>query len=200
MFISIIGLSKYWKEISCFDLQYSLFILPIKHEWLYDKRNKNNILNKYKIPQNKEFIKLIEYKYSQGLCIFMLDNINNDIINDDEYIMNGIFKCNLWNNHKISKTYQLISSKISSLHNLKTNKSYNKLKLDSYNWIGNNNILDEITYVNCKYKALKDIIQTTNIDLDVIISQFSYIYIYNFVCGYYMHISYKDSMHNYKHK
>mmetsp|Transcript_66931 Transcript_66931/g.81961 ORF Transcript_66931/g.81961 Transcript_66931/m.81961 type:complete len:235 (-) Transcript_66931:29-733(-) len=156
IFISILGLYECWQSLSSFDVEYSLLLLQTKPSWIFNKiRDDNNVFYALKLYKSTDFIQFIQYKYLQGLCVCMLNDIPN----------------NIPFSNNISNIYHLISNKICELSDPLSGTHYQPLNLDPNYWLNNNNndILSEIIYVNCKYKCIKHIINDSNNLLDVVI-------------------------------
>mmetsp|Transcript_81736 Transcript_81736/g.100243 ORF Transcript_81736/g.100243 Transcript_81736/m.100243 type:complete len:210 (-) Transcript_81736:234-863(-) len=154
LFVSLLGFSNCWKDLTNIQLQYCVLMISIKKEWLFKKiKCDDNILYTYNMYSNKDLMMILKYKYSQGLIIFMSDN-NNQVPSTPVFIVN--------------KSWENISNKIESLYDIKTNKKYNSLALSQNDWFNDISVLNELKHANGNYKCIKKIISKTNPSFHII--------------------------------
>mmetsp|Transcript_38551 Transcript_38551/g.47773 ORF Transcript_38551/g.47773 Transcript_38551/m.47773 type:complete len:244 (-) Transcript_38551:23-754(-) len=176
VFVSVISLYKIYKDLSSNVIQYCILILPIHDSFLNGKFNgkyKDHpyfINNMYK---DKDFVNLLRYKHSQNMCLFTYDykdNKTDDCLINGDFFYDGRIKRSLWNKHNVSDIWYKISSLIENIYNPETAKKCVRLNLNIKYWKGNCQVLDELTYNNNAYKAMKLIINDTNPTLNVVSS------------------------------
>eukprot|EP00485_Elphidium_margaritaceum_P013081 CAMPEP_0202708464 /NCGR_PEP_ID=MMETSP1385-20130828/20666_1 /ASSEMBLY_ACC=CAM_ASM_000861 /TAXON_ID=933848 /ORGANISM="Elphidium margaritaceum" /LENGTH=585 /DNA_ID=CAMNT_0049367439 /DNA_START=121 /DNA_END=1878 /DNA_ORIENTATION=+ len=83
VFVSVIGLYASFRRIPTHILFSAIFIVKIKREWLYHPtlhaNDPNNVLHKLLYDSDEEFMRMLQWKDSQGLLVCMYhDNNNND--------------------------------------------------------------------------------------------------------------------------
>ena len=149
-------------------LEHSLFIFSIKKEWLFNKckkDNSNNILHQFNMHKNKEFIKLLKYKYSQGLLICLNNKTNK----------NTSQKIACLSNTKINPIWFDISNKLTTIFNSNTNTYHNALVLNKQYWLYNNpTILNELTNNIGNFNSIKYLLNHSNKHLNIISSVYVY--------------------------
>eukprot|EP01084_Bolivina_argentea_P222905 377253_1 len=160
VFISLLGLYRTWRNCPSNILYSSIFILPLKSKWIYsplkyiDEIRSISILSSavFKdIKQMQEFIQMLQWKDSQGCCIWMLNDYANEQMSDSELIQP------IW--YHISNT--LVKLKLNKL-NLDTDSWKDQLKKNSEYDVTYLEILSEFYFTYMKFKTLKEIIHQSN--------------------------------------
>eukprot|EP01084_Bolivina_argentea_P183268 316271_1 len=170
IFVSLIGLFSSWRECPSFVLYSAIFLLKLKREWVYNpaqyvneiKAHFVSQLNSFSdISETREFIKLLKWKDSQGLVMWMFDDYSNT--NDKKSLIHPFWShCN----DKLRALYDPISK-----------NKYNELDLDATYWqdkipvkISLKNkyctktvsILSELYFLTAKFKPIQQIIYESN--------------------------------------
>eukprot|EP00483_Globobulimina_turgida_P001078 UN01080 len=168
VFLSLIGLYQTWSICPTHILYSSIFILPIKKNWIYSpQKYKNeineNLVGKLTIFQDKtsfnQFISLLKWRDSQGLLFCML----------------GTDQMTYSDHDMIASFWSYFSEKLCNLYDPITKSKYNPIKLNtkwwqySYNTLFASNydvkayqILHELYFVCMKFRAMQEIIYQSN--------------------------------------
>eukprot|EP01083_Nonionella_stella_P191350 708352_1 len=128
VFISLMGLYNTWKSCPAITLYSSIFILPLKRDWIYYPTQYTNEIKSTFISQLtmftdtgsaeiNEFIKLLKWKDKNGLVFWMLND----------------YKCDK-NDSLIHPFWIDVNVKLSNLYDPITTKLYNPINLDEKQW------------------------------------------------------------------
>lgn len=159
IFVSLMGLYQSWKTVPSTILFSSIFLLPLKKEWIYSSEKYhyqhdfehvlngmllrlnivfsmnnismdiNRLLSIKSLYTDTNFVKLLKWKDAQGLVFWMRDGITTSELQD--CTMSSIPNYNVINN--VAPFWKYLSYKLSLLYDPMTGQNYNPLKLD-YKW------------------------------------------------------------------
>eukprot|EP01083_Nonionella_stella_P043537 117470_1 len=76
VFVSVTGLYQSWKECPSSVLYTALLLMPLKRQWIYKPwrhKDRLSILGDINDTETVQFLRLLKWKDSQGLCCWMLD-------------------------------------------------------------------------------------------------------------------------------
>eukprot|EP01084_Bolivina_argentea_P307673 531833_1 len=170
VFTSLIGLFQTYKNCPAHLLYTSIFVLPLKRNWLY---NLSKYIDKSEYPltefvdltifnsgtETATFMDLLKWKDSQGLLFFMLDEYKTD------------------ETSLLHPFWAYFSNKLCTMHDTISGKKYNALTLDETWWEHNykqknvckygsklSGVLSELYFLCMKYQTIKEIIYQSNPD------------------------------------
>eukprot|EP01083_Nonionella_stella_P067492 178568_1 len=172
VFISLIGLFKSYTLCPLHTLYSALCVLPIKRKWLYhlpqwiekDREQLQSIATLsvfHSAPETIQFIRFLQWKDSQGLLLFMLDEDEDDIDT----------------NSLVHPFWRHCSRKICTLFDTTNGCKYNPLHLSDTWWEMRHNkesqcaakyatdssaILCELYFLTKTYKTMQEIIYQAN--------------------------------------
>eukprot|EP01083_Nonionella_stella_P265804 899938_1 len=165
VFVSLMGLYLTWKQCPTPILYSSIFILPLQREWIYNPlRYKSDIELHFQlslfsdITERETFMELLKWKDSQGLCVWMLDELDNEPQCDTSLVHP------IWNH---------VNRTLMNLYDPVTGHKYNGIHLNEDWWQNDKEyvskydvepvtIVSELYFVALKFKAIQEIIYQSN--------------------------------------
>eukprot|EP01084_Bolivina_argentea_P224592 379733_1 len=162
VFISLIGLYRTWQNAPSFVLFSAIFILPLKKKYIYTPTQYVNqfrsIFDGLTEEIDESFIKMLQWKDSQGSIIFMLDDYECT-----EYTSDPL----------IDPFWYHLSETLHTLYDPISRTKYNKLNLDTKWWtnkekfqskydVKTTSILQELFFLTMKYKTVSEILYQSN--------------------------------------
>jgi len=148
IFVSLMGLYQSWKNVPSTILYSSIFLLPLKKQWVYSSEKYNYQHDFQHVLTDSNFVKLLKWKDAQGLVFWMRDGVPSNelkkcitpttpdfIADDDDDDDNCQWMDNDNTNYDvdIAPFWRYLSMKLSSLYDPMTGNNYNPLQLD-YKW------------------------------------------------------------------
>eukprot|EP01084_Bolivina_argentea_P089634 161692_1 len=170
VFVSLLGAYQTWNKCPSAILYTSLFIMPLKRNWIYHPHKYRDEIRSTFLSQLSwlsdmsninEFMNLLKWKDSQGLVLWMLDEYNIPKTRDYDRL--------------IEPFWYHVSATLSGLYDPITQSTYNPLDLNA-KWVkdscncNRSSVLYELYFLKMKYKAMMEILSHSNASLNPIIS------------------------------
>eukprot|EP01084_Bolivina_argentea_P042106 77687_1 len=176
VFVDLIGFYKSWKKVPSVLLYTALCVVPLKRQWLMQPTKHIQELRSSFVSTVAafsasadvcQFIRLLQWKASQGLVIFVLDYFDDcgDLIENE----NG----HTLPNPLIPAFWYAVNDKLTSLYDHITGSTYKSIHFDEEWWANKRNyiskygvkpymVLTELYFVTKKQNVIKEIIYQSN--------------------------------------
>merc|ERR1712228_155784 len=172
VFVSLHGLCSSWKKIPSISLYTALFVLPLKKRWIYHPTDYSDALGTdfmqfmsqsvgFSEVQSIEFVKLLRWKESQGLVLWIFDFMDKQ----HNVIPVG--------NERISSFWYAFNEKLISLYDHVNGQKYKAINLDKAWWQNKDkfmskynvkaaDVLNEFYCLKVRCDAMREIIYQSN--------------------------------------
>eukprot|EP01084_Bolivina_argentea_P238171 400142_1 len=187
IFVSFVGLFNTWRNCPSVVLYSSIFLVPLKEEWIYEPQKyatqiKLSCPSKILFYEDKEFVDLLKWKNSQGLVFWAMNDFENISENTDNNLV-----CKFWVD---------FNEKLQNLYDPITGGKYNSIPFKKDWWANVYNktpehlskfevnlpsILCELYFVQyyVKFRAIKEILYQSNpLSLNPVIAYNDYDWMY----------------------
>eukprot|EP01083_Nonionella_stella_P011803 33485_1 len=171
VFINLPGLYNSWHRVPCSLLYIALFLVPLKRKWLHQPSTLANELQQalgehaLDLSEFDSFVALLRWKHSQGLVIWILDEL--EIAEYPHDI------CKNGSNPLVAPIWHKLSGRLMSLRDHIEERHYDPLNFDEEYWTNTNrfcskyntttkSILTELYFVTMNTSAMQEIIYQSN--------------------------------------
>eukprot|EP01084_Bolivina_argentea_P042107 77688_1 len=176
VFVDLIGFYKSWENVPFVLLHTALCVLPLKRQWIMEPHKHIQQLRLAFVSKVapfsdssavSRFIRLLQWKQSQGLVLFILDYFDDygDLVENE----NG----STLPNPLIPAFWYAVNSKLTSLYDHITESKYQSIHLDEKWWMDKSKyiskygvkaemVISELYFVTKKQKVIKEIIYQSN--------------------------------------
>eukprot|EP01083_Nonionella_stella_P052076 138318_1 len=175
VFVSLIGLYLSWRDVPFKVMNNALIVTPFCRKWIYHpcvyrKQLRSCFVSQFTFFSDKAeaqtFIKLLKWKDSQGLVIWMFDHCA---------ISKSAHQTPHDQNSLVSAFWHHLSSRLTGLKDPITGNAYNPLQLDHKWWMDRDKyvikynvkpscVLTELFFFTMKYRTMQEIIYQSNPD------------------------------------
>mmetsp|Transcript_9953 Transcript_9953/g.15134 ORF Transcript_9953/g.15134 Transcript_9953/m.15134 type:complete len:357 (-) Transcript_9953:28-1098(-) len=180
VFVSLTGLHESWRDCPTVILYSSIFIFPLKKEWIYRSKTKQEVQQHRfsTLLQDAEFVRLLRWKDAQGLLFCMEDISITQVMQtcdhgdpDHDDVL-------------IHPFWRYLSRKLSTMYDPATGHTYSPLRMDMRWWdsqyaaAANNNasqfnatvaeIQRELLCLDMKLKSISELLYQSNPTMNIV--------------------------------